>query len=330
MSKLVLTACLGCLLTALPPAAIADSVVPTPAETKATADGPREWRTLQLQYAKPSIVAWWLDPAHQAEPIEFVEGRKLLESAGIQASGMPVPDKEPAKRKGVFELPAGVTEIKINDAQRSVSALATEKGFEELKQIIGFLDKPMRTVGISAEVIESDDITIRQLGGNFAAALNPDEAPRAQMTYVKKEAPAELQTLIATGAVRVLASYQLTAKNNLPIGDTAMLEGFGQNEKQPALLRLIATPSINSDNTITVFLNLSGQESSSPSSHASSHTFRTTTILNVKNRDSLLIDGLNLAFWKAPQAASPANPVIQQKKLYVLLRAQILEGKRLQ
>lgn len=347
MKKFALAACLASLLSIAPTAARAEQAVQkmTPAEAekfraekaaahaaqRAADKDPREWRTIKLQYGRPSWVAWWIDPANQAEPTEFADSRKLLASVNYKPLPEEPAPRDPAKPTDARDLPVGVDEVKADDGQHTLSALASGKGLENLQKLVKVFDQPARMVGISAEMLEIEEGSELALGAGFASFTRPAEAERNNLAFLNNNFRTELDKIIAAGSARVVASYQLTAKNNMAAGDTAILEGVGAGGKKSALLTLVVTPSINNDSTVTVTVNLRGFENPFTAPAAPTQIFTLQTIANIRDKDSIVLSDLGSGQWNIPAVTSPANlAVVRAKRLYLVLRPQILEGKRFQ
>jgi type II secretory pathway component GspD/PulD (secretin) len=55
-------------------------------------EGPREYRYMRIRNVKPSTIAWWLDPEHHPEPLEFKTSRQSLENYFNKFVGRPAVD----------------------------------------------------------------------------------------------------------------------------------------------------------------------------------------------------------------------------------------------
>jgi hypothetical protein len=220
---------------------------------------------LPVKNVAPHIVAWWLDSAHQARPVEI---------------GPPEPNEE-KPGKPVFELPSGVDKIVPIDSKMTLLVVGTEKGARELRETVAFLDRPLRFVEIEARIVQMRPQDIKDLDLDFGDAFKT--RPQGQIGVVPAVANVhrDVSALLAKrGMAGQLADIDLTpvkVTNNTSaslentrsypapaalqnqLATVAPQTGEESALEVQASLKISLVPTINNDDTVTMLLNLDGQ-----------------------------------------------------------------------
>lgn len=223
----------------------------------------------------------------------------------------------------IFTLPEGIESLVAVDPQNALLVLGTPEGIQQLEQIIGFLDRPLRQVEIEAQFVTVSTTFSKAFGIDFTSSNGPfrlnttGRAPAAQpgsisLGFVRNNFRATLNALEATGNAKTVAAPRVTAINNLPASITSTvatpitlttttqnLNGGNTQSSNPANFILTSTglnvtPTINNDDTVTVVFSpfvsantpIAGQQAPQIS------TQNIFTIANVKDGDTIALGGL--------------------------------------
>ena len=259
-------------------AAQLDTTLPAKAATYAPQAGKSQNATathqLRVRNVRPGIIAWWLDPAHQTEPIEFTQSRWNF---GFSHDGKP---KAP-EAANVFKLPAGVTSIQPVDAQNMLLVQGTPEGFRQLEQTVKQLDRPIRQVEISMQILQISPEDAKSLNVEFP----PADANTARLAIgrVRGDIQPKIDELLQQKKAKLVNAPRVSTMNNFAAnlghattGTPAILgvkDEAGQfktlyeppmlNPKDAAsiprvlmtsLMQFVVTPTINNDKTITLLL----------------------------------------------------------------------------
>ncbi len=282
-------------LAAVPQVAAPDATVPVD-----KADATEIVKIIRMKYVPVEVMAWWIDREHNAEPEIYGRSRNLLEDYGnmkfnrsASASNRNDLDRKktgdaakPQKpvRGGLFELRAKI----IPDvAHGELRVEGTAEQIGAVEAIVGFLDKPLRSVEVEvqfADVSRDDAKNIGfDQGSNSSVALhtNPnggqptrEVVDTMKIGFARTSFQGELARLVAQKRARLLAPPRVTVVNNL----TAVIEvvrhsvageietdGEKMALKQKASgplaietrIATLVTPTINNDDTVTVVLSTS-------------------------------------------------------------------------
>lgn len=229
---------------------------------------------LRVRNVRPGIIAWWLDPSHQTEPIEFTQARW---NSGFSHDGKP---KAP-EAANAFKLPAGVISIEPVDAQNILLVQGTPEGFQQLEQTVKQLDKPIRQVEITMQILQITPEDAKSLNVEFP----PADADTAHLAIgrVRGDIQPKVDELLQQKKAKLVNGPRVTTMNNLAaimghsIGTPAILgvkDEAGQFRtlyEPPALvdpnvaaslprvhlttrMQFVVTPTINNDKTLTLLL----------------------------------------------------------------------------
>jgi general secretion pathway protein D len=246
--------------------------------------------------------------------------------------------------QGVLEAPKGIGTIISIDAQNALLVYGTADGVSQLRQIIDFLDRPIRQVEIEAQFVDVGTTDAKAFGlsvstdnsgssDNNAISSNLGSVPSGEggssLTARFGSYQATLKALLTNKKARIVNSPRVTTLNNLtatlfsatstPIVLSSSTSGIGGQvgSQQNAFflttsIGLVVTPTINNDDTITVFLtpqvqvqtpiqttstggsnnNNSSSNSSTASSIPSFTSQYLTTVATVKDGDTIVLGGL--------------------------------------
>jgi len=246
--------------------------------------------------------------------------------------------------EGVLEAPKGIGTIISIDAQNALLVYGTADGVAQLRQIIDFLDRPIRQVEIEAQFVDVGTTDARAFGLSISSnnqdstdtnsiSSNLGTVPATEggtsLTAKFGSFQATLKALVSNKKARIVNSPRVTTLNNLtatlfsststPIVLSSTTSGIGGQvgSQQNAFflttsIGLVVTPTINNDDTITVFLtpqvqvqtpvqttttggssnNNSSNNSSTASSIPSFTSQYLTTVATVKDGDTIVLGGL--------------------------------------
>lgn len=245
-------------------------------------------RLIRLRNVAPSLMAWWLDPAHQEKPLVY----KPYRSSGVGSMAEPriVVESLSAlndRKKLLVLLPAGIERIVAIDPQNALLVFGTEAGFKKLESIVSLLDKPLRRFAIETQFVEINDENLKLMDLDFSGSATPlvyapkaahalQQAPNFRMGAVRGSFQGQLSALLAKSKAKVLSMSRLAAISNqltsltvtysqlatLTAKDekgknTELLNGVDKDELSLLLgreFKLSVTPTINSDDTVNLFL----------------------------------------------------------------------------
>jgi general secretion pathway protein D len=245
-----------------------------------------------------------------------------------------------------------VDQIVSIDAQNVLLVYGTDEGIRQLNEIIDFLDRPIRQVEIESQFIDISVSDAKAFGLQFynrnSLLTNDDEDDEDEFTvpnnalgalpgaggastlvFTRGMFQARLQALAQSGRARIINSPRVTTMNNLtaslvsqqqtPVVLTSSDTGIGGQvgESQNAfflttMIGIQVTPTIQNDDTITVFLtpqvSVQSQtptfatgggggddddDNDNPASSIPSVSSQfVTTVANVKDNDVIVLGGL--------------------------------------
>lgn len=276
---------------------------------------PTVHRVIVLKNVPPTLVAWWIDPTHNVEPVQLT-GSDLLNRKAVPAPQNQVKETT----KGAFELPTGVKSVSPIVTQNALLVSGTEEGIEKLQETIKFLDIPLRQVEIEAQLVQIDDVDAKALGVDFGKE-NPDGFV---LGFVRSDVRENLKRLVNENKAKVISAPRVTTNNN----KTTMLgssqpssTAIGYKDEQGkfqelfdptaekgnarlllgAGFQLIVTPTINADDTITLVM--SPKRVLQLSSEANDQTIKLRdlggllTIVNIRDGETVALKGLSSHFF---------------------------------
>jgi type II secretory pathway component GspD/PulD (secretin) len=218
----------------------------TPAPNQSTT------RRIVIMNVAPSVMAWWLDPAHQMEPISLRVSRS--NSEGV----LPAPSIDPGKPLGDYQLPEGVTKIVSIDPQNALLIQGTPSGIAKLQEAIAILDKPEQQVEIEAQYVYMDEADIEKFGvtnfnqptetNPFKWGVLPDKLAASTVATDPLVVPAwqiRLREMIQKGKAKIVTAPHVNAKSNY----TAALRSTTQ---RPMMLNSLDWPKVDEANVLAL------------------------------------------------------------------------------
>ena len=128
---------------------------------------------LRLHNVSARIMAWWIDPTHNPEPIEIAYSRKNVQPVKQAWNVVPeIPYGSPKHINPALsiqsppKLPAGIDQIIGVDPQNTLLVYGTEEAVSQLKAIVAALDKPIPQVEIEARFVQVTPSALDALGIN--------------------------------------------------------------------------------------------------------------------------------------------------------------------
>jgi hypothetical protein len=254
---------------------IVTSASAQPAETNAL-----EWRQIPVKNIRPGMLVWWIDPAHHSKPVEYQTADGYIRQAQSpkQMTASPKTAQTELFSTSVLQKPAGVSTFFADDANNVIWAQSTQDGFNQLKQIVEFLDRPIRKIDFDIKMVElvSPESTLTQNNPSLKKLFDP---PTTTGTFsFNSISQSTLENLIKNGDAKIVKASQFTIRNNLtdrfttatsaPVildikqaDDTNAILSTQADKNNPLLLEkqlsVIFTPTINNDDTITIFMTIS-------------------------------------------------------------------------
>lgn len=249
-------------------------------------------RLIKIKNVPSATIAYMLDPAHNPPPV----------SLGAA-------DKMPPKFS--FDLPDGITQIVSVDPQNVLLvAYNSDEGIRRLQELIDILDQPMRQVELEAQVVEISAEDAKAFGIDFSRSetiavrgISGQKTPLGvNFGSIRNNFAARLNALIADKRARVITAPRVTALNNLSAAMEMKIEigtlsaGKRTFTFEPVGIKLTITPTINSDDTVTLLLDAVSKDGVESSAGA---------IINLRDGDTIALGGLSPLFAPAGATASP-------------------------
>lgn len=274
-------------------------------------------RVIAIRNVSPTLMAWWIDPAHNEEPVGITgsESRKNKAVAAPQ-------NQAKAQTKGVFELPTGIASISPIVAQNALLVAGTEEAIAKLRETVAFLDRPLRQVEVEVQFVQVNEADAKVFGVDFGK----EKAGPGNFSigFIRGNMGATLNRLIAEKKAKVISAPRVRAINNL----TATL---GSLQSQPAVIgfkndkgkfqelfdplatkgdahlllgtssHVKVTPTINNDDTVTLLmsfkrvLQLSSETNTEPTDLRDLGGIQ--SIANVRDGETIMLGGLTSQFF---------------------------------
>lgn len=195
-------------------------------QAPATVPSPQlQSRTFRLRNIRPSLVAFWLDAAHQPMPIEIQSGRTLgpFDIQLVEPDALSKPVRLPGNGNGPLDLrlPSGITRLVSIDPQNVLQATGTPEALNALETLLPALDVPLVQLEIVARFVEIERADFHKAGLKF----EPLQAERAYTLGALSSVPVDFETrleqLIRSKRARVLTAPRVT-----------LIDGLGGELKQ--------------------------------------------------------------------------------------------------
>jgi hypothetical protein len=224
-----------------------------------------QWRAMRVRNLRPGMLAWWLDPKNNPEPVEY-----RLSHADDETS---IVGSHTPEGASPFKLD-GIQAIHAVDSQNILYALGDAAAWEKFQRHVQFLDKPIPQVEIEmkrVEIAEEDAIQ----AGWWKMKLKPADIIILPTSKYEET----MGAMTKAGRVKTINDSRITAMNNLPASfgtaqlgpakvtlDTGVAPTSGQAFASVAYpntefmmkreWRTTATPTMNNDGSVTLLLNL--------------------------------------------------------------------------
>jgi hypothetical protein len=238
-----------------------------------------KWREIPVKNIRPGMLAYWIDPAHQSKPIEFQIAEDYIRQflSPKQMTALPKNPQSEFASTSVLQKPAGVSTIFADDANSVIWVQSTSNGFNQIKQLVEFLDRPVRKIDFDIKMVELV-FPEPALTQNNPSLKRLFDAPTTGTISFNSILRSTLDNLIKSGDAKIVKASQFTILNNLtdrfttatsaPVtldikqaDDTNTILSTQADKDNPLLLEkrlsVVFTPTINNDDTITIFMALS-------------------------------------------------------------------------
>lgn len=143
-------------------------------ETPQSEIAANEWqvREIVVKNVPVRMMAWWLDSAHNAEPLVIRQSRLNRGAVGS------TPARPPQQ---IFALlPAGVNSVTVASEERnSILVAGSKTGIETIADAVQKFDKPLCQVEVKLQAFEIGARDLKNLGLNFSAIVGTLNAGRA-------------------------------------------------------------------------------------------------------------------------------------------------------
>ncbi len=321
------------------------------------------WHSVLVRNVSPRMMAWWIDPAHQKEPVEIAASRQALELSNANRA------KITQKQNDDVKLPAGVHQVVADDTYNTIHVLGTEAGTQKIAELVKMLDHTIPQVEIEAQFVSISAQDAKLLGidlenaGKTGATGVEQQSPN--MAIMRGDIQAKLQKLVAQNKAQVSFSPRITTTNNLAAvmyasadktpayisvkNDVGKMESISKNAQTDALrfdishdLVVTTTPTINRNNTITIVLNLARATmlnvrdvaARKPTGEASAETPAESfplkrpsselVIAKIRDGETLAISGLSLDVLNLPTSKLQGTTA-QTQNVIVFVTARIVK-----
>ena len=297
MKPLFFTAALAVAAATLAaPAIVSAQEAEPPALVKMREPDPQNrQRVVKIKNLPSAIVAYTLDPKNNPRPVSLRAADK----------------SDKADEKGTFDLPGSITQIVSIDPQNVLLIKGgSDEEFRRLQELIDVLDQPMRQVELEAQFVELSIEDAKTFGIDFSRnemfgvrGVQGKQTPlEVQVGWVRNNVTARLNALVALSKAKVIAAPRLTALNNLTatVGANVEIGTLSDGKRaftfEPVGAGLMMTPTINSDDTVTLLLNAVIKNGVEIGDGA---------IANVRDGDTIAIAGLSPLFAPVGVVNSP-------------------------
>ncbi len=231
---------------------------PAPAKTE---KAPELTRTIKIKNVPSALIAYWLDPKHNARPVALGE---------VNSNRFGAPRE--AEEKGAFTLPGDIEQIVSIDEQNVIMvAGGSNEDIRRLEELIDVLDQPLQQVELEAQFVEMNTADLSQFGIDFS---DKEKAGTEKVGFVRNNFTARLNKLVADGSAKIVSAPRVTAINNT---SASMKAATLMTKGQTPVWAYDVTPTINGDDTITILL------------HPAEEKLGLETIFNVRDGDTIAI-----------------------------------------
>jgi hypothetical protein len=246
-------------------------------QAKAQGEGEKATQVyiVPIKNVRAEVMAYWITPRKDAKPVPKTFDKN---------------DRTPYT--GVFDLIdfPGIESITATAAKNELLVKGTPEAVQKLKEIIEFLDRPVKQVGIKVWFVEVDATEMAGLTG-----FQPKASPTKFVAKTSNETNTfvfnnsflkKFQPLIQSQRAKILQFAQVTTWNN-----STAKASWNDNAVTPQM-DLEVTPTIQNDDTITIYLTPKVVSKKMSGEILSSQYI--STVANVKADDVIVVSTLNL------------------------------------
>ena len=220
-------------------------LVPAPAQAGGIVLTPElHTRVFELRNVKPSLVAYWFDPAHQSMPLDILWGRTASLNLSIQIGAEMGPDgvvkprpRLPGNANGPvgLVLPTGIQKISAIDPQGALFAVGTQEGLDALGTLLPTLDVALVQYEIEARFYRVGLTDLPALGLQFDTLRGESADTFGSATALPPDFEARLARLFSPKAPVALTAPRVT-----------VIDGLDGESKRPSFtaLGLNETPAL--------------------------------------------------------------------------------------
>jgi len=300
----------------------------------------KQWRDLRVREVSSRIMAWWLDPRHNATPLEYEYAQRNLKL--VSAPGAVTDDSLTRFRpETARQLPKDVEYVFELSSHNALHVFSTEQGFRELEAIVTLLDKRLTQVEIEGTFVEVTPQGAKALAGQHY--MNTDESRVL------------LNKLIAEKNAVVVMSPRFTTFNNLPgnlgssvsmpavvnVKDSGGRFALQVNTVRPSVptaagtfitdgFSFVVTPTVNADKTITLLIQpvrtlrlTTGHLATGNNKQHDDLLLQTLqsvkAVANLKENQTVVLTGLNPQIVRTSNSGNASRtPTAHEKKSLVL------------
>lgn len=184
-------------------------------------DSELQTASIQLRNVKPSLMAYWLDPARQAMPQML---RSSLRNDGEWTRHLDQLPRQAGNANGPrdLKLPDGIASLTPVDPQNVLRARGTAAGLDALQKEVARADVALQQVEIDAQFLDVEIAALAALPLVFQS-VDPSKnffSANLRETAFAFNAPlnplqSDLNTLIAGGRAKLITAPRLTAFDGL-------------------------------------------------------------------------------------------------------------------
>ena len=258
MGNLIKSAVAVALCAALSCGGAAAQTAPPQVELAPFGGAEFKWVHVKLKHIKPSLIAWWFDPAHNPEPRQDQKPRSLLDGG----SYIPIPEMMANGERPASVVPAENTHIISIDPQNVLIMEGPDEEIDKIKRLIATLDQPITMLRVEAQTIQLTPPAAQALG-LVARPKTPGQKSDATVVALTPGAEQDLGRLIVEKQATLVSKIDWPIANNgftsiaFLVNSTPMPIS---SAPRPLELRvelrwvLDFTPTLNSDGSFTLAL----------------------------------------------------------------------------
>lgn len=178
---------------------------------------------LKIEHVRAEMMAEWFTPSSISR-VEKDEGNKDGGTKGVALADLP-----------------GLESVVAAPKENEIWVKGTPESITRLREIVSFLDRPVRAVDVKVQFVEVDKSEASNLGVAIA-----DGAARKAFV-LSSEFQDKLTVLVNSRRARVLHASQVMASNNSEVKVSSPANAIAPG------LEWSAIPTIQNDNSITLF-----------------------------------------------------------------------------